>query len=141
MYGDIASWRTYAAARGDDAPSSASDELATEALVRASDYIQFQYVSRLLSGYDDTLAIVETATYIAAGLELATVGFFTKTFTPAEQVVVTRVGSISFQPVSESTGRYGDAVPRHNLIEAMFEPYVTPRPGEVKTASFIQQVG
>ena len=141
MYGTIADWRTYATARGDSAPASATDANATAALVRASDYIKYEYVSRLLSGYDETLDVVELATYEAANQELATVGFWVKAYTPSEQRIVTRVGEISFQPVNESTGKFGHSVPRSTLIEAMFAPYVSARDGEEGVGFQFQSVG
>jgi hypothetical protein len=141
MYGTIADWRTYATARGNAAPTTAADADATAALVRASDYIKYEYVSRLASGYDDTLEVVELATYEAANQELTTVGFWVKAYTPSEQRIVTRVGDISFQPVNESTGKFGHSVPRSTLIEAMFAPYVNARDGEEGAGFQFQSVG
>lgn len=141
MYGTLADWRAHAAARGNTAPTDADDTVATAALTRASDYIKYQYVSRLTSGYDETLDVVELAAYEAANIELATLGFFSKTYTPAEQTVLTQVGSISFTPVNQSTGKAGHSTPRSILIEAMFQPYVTPRDGEESLGGFIRSVG
>ena len=141
MYGTIADWRTYAEERGSSAPTNADDADATAALVRASDYIKYEYVSRLTSGYDETLDVVELATYEAANHELTTVGFWVKAFTPSEQRIVTRVGEISFQPVGESTGKVGFSTPRSTLIERMFAPYVTAREGEEGAGFIMQSVG
>lgn len=141
MYGTIAGWRTYATARGNSAPTTASDTDATAALQRASDYIKYEYVSRLLSGYDETLDVVELATYEAANQELASAGFWVKAYTPSEQRIVTRVGEISFQPVGESTGKVGFSTPRSTLIERMFAPYVTAREGEDDAGFMFQSVG
>lgn len=141
MYGTLAGWRTYATERGNAAPTEASDADATAALVRASDYIKFEYVSRLLSGYDETLDVVELATYEAANQELASAGFWVKAFTPSEQRIVTRVGEISFQPVGESTGKVGFSTPRSTLIERMFAPYITAREGEDGAGFMFQSVG
>lgn len=142
MYGTLAGWRAYASERGNTAPTSADDAVATAALVRASDYIKYQYVSRLLPGYDETLSVVEPATYEAATLELGTVGFFTRTYTPSERTVLTGVGSISFTPVGAgSSSNFASAVPRSVLIEGMFEPYVTPREGEQAINFTFRSVG
>lgn len=126
MYGSINDWRAYATERGDSAPSNASDADATAALVRASDHIKFRYVANLLPGYDDTLPVVEEATYVAAGLELATPGFFAKTYTPSEQKVLTKVQSISWTVTGKPGSKYASQ-PVSTLIEAMFEPYIIDR--------------
>jgi hypothetical protein len=126
MYGTLADWRAYAAARGNTAPTDAADDLAGAALQRASDHIQYRYVANLIPGYDDTLAVVEPATYEAANLELATPGFFSKTYTPAEQKVLTAVGPLKWTVTGDAKSTYG-ASPVSTLIEAMFEPYVYDR--------------
>ena len=91
MFGTIADWRAYATARGNTAPTAASDALATAALVRASDHIQYAYVAQFLPGYDETAPEVEPATYEAANYELATPGFFAKVYTPGDRKVLTKV--------------------------------------------------
>ena len=123
MYGSLEAWRAYAAERGDNAPTEAQDAVATAALVRASDYIQFRYVVNLAAGYDETLPIVEQATYVAALLELAMPGFFSKTYTEAEQKVLTEVKGIKWT-VTGKTGGAFSAVPTSTLIEAMLGPYL-----------------
>jgi hypothetical protein len=113
MIGTLADWRAYASARGDNTPTEAEDAVATAALVRASDYIRFRYVANFISGYDETfiapgydIPLVEIGAYIAAGLELATPGLFSKTFTPAEQKVLTGVGSIRWTVTGKAGGIY-----------------------------------
>lgn len=131
MYGTIAAWQTYATARGNDAPASASPTDATAALTRASDYIRLRYVANLLPAYDVTLQptgfdlpLVEEAAYIAANYELATVGFFSKTFTPSDQKVLTEVKGIKWTVTGSASKTYA-AMPVSTLIEAMFEPYIS----------------
>jgi hypothetical protein len=134
MYGTLAAWRAYALERGDNAPTAASDADATAALVRASDYIRFRYVANLLSAYDPltftplgyTLPLVTEATYIAAGYELATPGFFSKTFTASEQKVLTEVKGIKWTVTGNASGTYA-SMPSSTLIDALFEPYVVDR--------------
>jgi hypothetical protein len=126
MYGSLAGWRAYALARGNNAPTSATDDVAEAALVRASDHIQYRYVANLLTGYDETLSVVEPATYEAANLELATPGFFSKTYTPSEQKVLTQVGSLKWTVIGDGSSSYG-AQPVSTLIDAMFAPYVFDR--------------
>lgn len=131
MYGTIAGWRAYALARGDSKPTEATDANATAALTRASDYIRFRYVAILLPGYgiDFTPAgydmpLVEEATYIAASYELATPGFFSKTYTASEQKVLTEVKGIKWTVTGDSSKTYA-AMPTSTLIAAMFEPYTS----------------
>ena len=144
-YGTIAAWRAYATARGNTAPAAAKDELATAALNRASDYIRFRYVANLLAGYDPLtftppgydLPLVVEAAYIAASFELATPGFFSKTYTASEQKVLTEVKGIKWSVTGDSSKTYA-AMPSSTLIDAMFEPYVIDRDDD---SSFIFLVG
>ena len=133
MYGTLAGWRAYATARGASAPADATDALATAALVRGSDHVRLRYVANLLPSYgvDFTpvghdLPIVEEGAYIAAALELATPGFFSKTFTASEQKVLTGVDSIKWTVVGDAGGTYA-AMPVSTSIAALFEPYVIDR--------------
>ena len=133
MYGTLAGWRAYATARGDSAPADATDALATAALVRGSDHVRLRYVANLLPSYgvDFTpvghdLPLTEEAAYIAAALELATPGFFSKTFTASEQKVLTGVDSIRWTVVGDAGGTYA-AMPVSTSIAALFEPYIMDR--------------
>ena len=134
MFGTIEDWRSYATARGDSAPTDASDALATAALVRGSDMIRLRYLPNLIAGgyaADFTpdgsdLPLTEESAYIAASLELATPGFFSKTWTASEQKVLTGVDSIKWTVVGDAKGTYA-AMPVSTLIDALFEPYVIDR--------------
>jgi hypothetical protein len=133
MFGSLAGFREYAEARGDNAPTTATDPVATAALVRGSDHVRIRYVANLLPGYDTTLQpagydlpLVEEAAYIAASLELATPGFFAKTFTASEQKVLTGVGSIRWTVTGEASGVYA-AMPVSTSIDALFYPYIVDR--------------
>lgn len=136
LIGTIADWRTYAAARGNDAPTNATDELATEALWRASDYVYYTYVQRFTAGYDETADNVEEAVYEAANFELSTPGFFSKTFTKAQQRVLTKVDQISWSPVGKSRGNTLSFTPQLTKIQHMLAPYL-PAEDEDKTAPYI----
>lgn len=132
-YGTIAGWRAYALTRGDSAPTDASDGDATAALTRASDYVRLRYIANLLPGYTAAsqpaghdLPLGEEGAYIAASFELATPGFFSKTFTAAEQKVLTGAGSIKWTVVGEASGTYA-ASPSSTLLDALFVPYVMDR--------------
>lgn len=134
-YGTIAGWRAYALERGNSAPTDATDAEATAALVRASDYIRMRYVANLMPGYDATfiptgsdLPLVEEATYIAASYELATPGFFSKTWTEDQRKVLTKVDSIQWT-VTGDTSKYYAAFPTSSLIDALFLPYIYERDG------------
>ena len=133
MYGSIAGWRAYATARGDSAPDGASDPTATAALVRGSDMIRLRYVANLLPGYGvdfvppgSDLPLVEQGAYIAASLELASPGFFSKTYTASEQKVLTEVKGIKWSLTGDASSTYS-AMPLSTLIEALFEPYILDR--------------
>ena len=129
MYGDLSGFRAYALARGDSAPTDASDLLATAALVRASDMIRLRYVPNLLAGYGvdfipagSVLPLVEEAAYIGASFELTTPGFFSRTYTEAEQKVLTGVGQIKWTVTGSTSGVYS-SMPSSSLIDAMFWTY------------------
>lgn len=129
MYGTLEGFRAYALARGDSAPTDATDGLATAALVRASDMIRLRYVPNLLAGYDvdfiptgSDLPLVDEAAYIGASFELATPGFFSKTFTEAEQKVLTGVGPIKWTVTGSTSGVYS-SMPSSSLIDGLFWPY------------------
>ena len=134
MYGDLTGFRAYALERGDSAPTDASDTLATAALVRGSDMIRLRYLpNQIAAGYasdftpdGSDLPLTEEAAYIAASLELATPGFFSKTFTASEQKVLTEVKGIKWTVVGKADGIYA-AMPVSTLIEALFEPYALDR--------------
>ena len=103
MYGTIADWRSYALARGDSAPADATDADATAALTRGSDMIRLRYMPNLLPGYGvdfvppgSDLPLVEEAAYSAASIELSKPGLFSKTYTAAEQKVLTEVKGIKW---------------------------------------------
>jgi len=117
IYSNIADWRAYALARGDNAPTGASDVDATASLQRASDYIRTRYVIRL--GLEATDANVIEATHIAAGYDIAAPGFWAKTFTAASAKVLIGVGDIKWQIVGGVTG--ADAqLPTSPAIDALF---------------------
>lgn len=131
MYGTIAGWRAYATARGDNAPTAASDVLATAALTRASDMIRLRYLPNMLPGYGvdfippgSDLPLVEEASYIAASIELSTPGFFSRTYTESEQKVLTEVKGIKWTVTGRTSGVYS-SMPSSTLIDAMFWPYIT----------------
>lgn len=126
MIGTIADWRSYATARGNSAPSSASDTLATQALTRASDYILHNYVRHFLPGYDVDSEYVDEATYVAADYELETPGFFVATYTASQQKVLTEVKGIKWTVKAGETGRefWQDATPTISKIEGMLDIYM-----------------
>lgn len=123
-YGTIAGWRAYATERGNQAPTLVADPLATAALTRASDYIRTRYVLRMRAGTTGTEPEVVEATYIAASLDLAAPGFWSKTYTASQVKVLTRVDSISWTPVAQSGGMFADdMLPTSPAIEALLMPY------------------
>lgn len=120
VYSTIAAWRAYATARGNSAPADATDTLASAALQRASDYIRTRYVLPLgLSGTSDN--VIE-ATHIAAGYELTTPGFWSTTFTPAQQKTLTEVKGIRWTVSGNATmdKGYNSQLPVSPAIDALF---------------------
>jgi hypothetical protein len=126
MYGTLVDFRSYATARGDNAPTAATDDVATAALVRASDYIRTRYVLRMELDTPETDGNVIEATYIAARREIATPGFWTTTFSPAQAKTLVEVKGIKWQPIgAKEFGLSGrDLVaPMDPAIDALLRPY------------------
>ena len=117
-YGTIADWRTYAAERGNNAPTAAADDVATQALIRASDYIRMHYVMRFGSQCSETDAAVVEATYIAASHELTTPGFFTTAITLSQAKVLTKVDAIQWTPIKSDAG-IDSMIPTSSAIDAL----------------------
>lgn len=132
MAATVEGWIAYALERGDTVEDDASS---AAALVRAKDYIARYYLNRLTSTAPDE--VVDEATYEAAKLELATPGFFSKTFTADQQKVLTRVGNIQWTARGGASGAEA-ATPVSTTIEAMFYPYMLERG---KTSAFLLSVG
>ena len=120
-YGDLTGFREYASARGNAAPSSASDVDASAALQRANGYIAYFYVGHFVTtpGNDTVVAAV----YEAAQVELGKPGFFNKTYTPGEAKVLTEVKGIRWTVVGNA-GADGAMTPTSTIIEAMLGKYV-----------------
>jgi len=121
MYGTLADWRAYALARGNSAPTDATDTDANAALQRASDYIRLRYVTRY--GLDDTADAVSEAAYIAADQELSSPGFWSATFTPSQMKTLTKADVISWTPIMQEGYKGSDLMqPISPLIEALLAP-------------------
>lgn len=121
MYGTLAGWRAYAAARGNAAPIEATDPVATAALQRASDYIYYHYAKKAVAVIP--AEDLEAAAYEAAALELSKPGFFTKTYSPAEAKVLTEVDGIKWTVIGDGISG-GGMMPTSSLIDAMLEDYI-----------------
>lgn len=121
MIGTLAEFRAHHTERGNDAPGDATDANATAALVRASDYIETVYLNRVSTAVPD--AIKEKATYIAGGQEIDTPGFWSKTYSPDQQKVLTQAGDIRWTPVGSASGSDA-ATPRSTMIEGLLRPYM-----------------
>ena len=116
MAATIGGWIDRAAERG---VTVADDTEAAQALVRASDYVRIHYVVRY--GLPEDHQGVDEAVYIAAGYELATPGFWSKTYTPAEQKVLTKVDKIQWTPAGVAHGPSA-ALPVSPDIHALLAP-------------------
>ena len=118
MTATTAGWIAYAALAGDVV---ADDADSAAALVRAGRYIQREFLdSREYAGIPDDIA--EQATYEAAALELATPGFWSRTFTPDQQKSLVAVGDIKWQVMGNASGAMG-ATPVSTAIDAMMRRY------------------
>lgn len=122
MAATIAGWITYAAARGD---TVSDDAASAAALVRGQDHIQFHYANRFMASYDMDSPNVDAAVYEAAKLELASPGFFSRTFTAGEAKVLTEVKGIKWTVVGGETKADSTSMtPTSTKIEAMLRPYI-----------------
>lgn len=125
MYGTLTGWRDYATARGNSAPSNASDTLATQALTRASDMIEHTYVANFSSRYTKDSPNVEPATYEAALLELATPGFFSATHTPSQMKVLTEAKGVKWTSKDDDSPIERDASMKvSTVVYALMKPYM-----------------
>lgn len=120
-YGTLSGWRAYATALGDTAPSAAVDSVASAALERGSRYIRIRYVSLMDADVDTTDERIVEAAYIAAALELASPGFFLKTYTPSQAKVLTGVGSLKWTPVTGGASGSAAMQPVSPEIEALLQ--------------------
>ena len=111
-FGTVEGWAAYASKRG---TAVLQDGAASAALVRASDYIRTTYPDAITEPLPD--AVVE-ATYVAAGYELATPGFWSKVWTEGDRKVLTEANGIKWTVVGSGAGM-GAAIPRSTLIEGL----------------------
>lgn len=129
-YGTRAGADTYFNDRLNSVWSAGASPARDAALVRAADYVKFTYVRRFATGFDDTAPEVEAATYEAAVIELATPGFFSRTYTDAERKVLIEVEGIKWQVTGASSGARA-MTPVSTKIEAMLWPYMARAYGAV----------
>jgi hypothetical protein len=120
MAATVAGWIIYAAARGD---TVADDADSAAALVRAQDYIAYHYVNRFGNAVTVDQDVLDAATYEAAKLELAKPGFWSKTYTPDQQKVLTKVDEIQWTVRGNASGSDA-ATPVSTKIEGMLRPYM-----------------
>jgi hypothetical protein len=126
MFGTLIDWRAWATARGDNAPSAATDPVATAALVRASDHVQFAYGPWMQPGFDMARDEVKFAAYHAALLELAKPGFFARTYTDGETKVLTEVKGIKWSIVDGPGASSGIMAftPVSTTVDNLLRPYM-----------------
>ncbi|MDH4541062.1 MULTISPECIES: hypothetical protein [Sulfitobacter] len=125
MAATVEGWIAYAALRGD---TVADNEASAAALVRGQDYIDFHYGNRFGSAVRVDEETVDKAVYEAAKLELATPGFWSKTYTPDQQKVLTAVGEIKWTVRGDASGPDA-ATPVSTKIDSMLRPYMTKMTG------------
>ena len=111
----VTDWIAYAAERGTRVSTGTKS---AQALVRASDYIRTRYLLRTGMSADDALAV--EATYIAAGYELDTPGFWSTAAKSTDAKVLTKVDKIQWSPVEVKSGYGADMLlPVSPAIEAL----------------------
>lgn len=125
MYGKLIDFQEYASDRGDYTPIEVDKKEAQAALVRASDYIKLFYVSKFKKAHIFKTApeYVLEATYIAASIELKTSNFFSKTYTPSQQKVLTQLGDIKWTLIPNNDDN-SSSIPVSPSIEALLSKYV-----------------
>lgn len=114
MAANIPDFIVYAADRGtviEDTPQTAA------ALVRAQDYIKYHYL-QFGSCTPDSENVAE-ATYEAAIFEVNNPGFWTNTYTPAQQKLLTAVDVIKWTPITGDPDKEGAYIPRSTKIDMM----------------------
>ncbi|KIC22503.1 hypothetical protein [Leisingera sp. ANG-Vp] len=125
MTATVAGWIAYAAPRGD---TVADDAASASALVRAQDYIDFHYANRFGGAVAVDQDVLDASVYEAAKSELATPGFWSKTYTPDQQKVLTEVKGIKWTVRGDASGTDA-ATPVSTKIESMLRPYLVPLVG------------
>lgn len=132
MHGTEPGFLAWATLRGYQSVIGSTVELRTQALVRASDYIDYRYINNFCAGYTvDNVTVIEQAAYIIAKIEVETPGFFSTTYTPAEQKVLTEVKGIKWTVVGKGDSDRAFS-PVASMVESMFAPYLClPDPGKV----------
>lgn len=123
LNGDLAGFRAYHAERGQTV--SADDTEAMAALVRGADVVRLQYIQRITtlpSPIPDAFAHAE---YEAAWIEQQSPGFFSKTSTPGQEKVLTKVGDIQWTVIPAADGTAASSMPVSSKVEAIMSPYVS----------------
>lgn len=121
MAATIAGWITYAAEAGD---TIANDADSNAALVRGQRYVTRSYVNYFCAPHSADSDGVDDAIYEAAALELATPGFWSKTFTPSQQKALTKVGEIQWTLVDGGKSGAAAATPVSTTIDALLRRYM-----------------
>lgn len=120
MAATVAGLIAYASERG----TTVADDAATAAgLVRAQDYIAYHYVNRFNGAITVDQGILDKAIYEAAIVEIATPGFWTKTYTPDQQKVLTQSDGIKWTIRGDASGTDA-ATPVSTKIEGMLRPFM-----------------
>lgn len=134
----LADFRAYATARGFTAPAQASDTAAESALLRGTDYISLEYVSRFRPNCTVDEANMDAAIYEAAMMELDADGlllpgpFWSSVYTAGERKVLTEVKGIKWQVLEEGYSVGGPLIgPRSPKIDGLLRACAWERPSGV----------
>ena len=121
MTATIEGWIAYAAEAGD---TVVDDAESNAALVRGQRYVTRTYVNYFMAPYGADSEGVDEAIYEAATLELATPGFWSKTFTPDQQKVLTKVDAIQWTVIDSGKKGAAAATPMTTAIDALLRRYM-----------------
>jgi hypothetical protein len=121
MTATVAGWIAYAAEAGD---TVADDAGTAAALVRGQRYITRTYVNYFSASFSSDSDGVDDAIYEAATLELATPGFWSKTFTPDQQRVLTKVDKIQWTVKDGGKAGAAAATPVSTAVDALLRRYM-----------------
>lgn len=121
MSATITGWIAYAAEAGDTVADNADSQAA---LVRGQRYITRTYVNYFMKPHTADSDGVDEAIYEAASLELATPGFWSKTFTPDQQKVLTKANKIQWTVRDGGKRGAAAAAPVSTDIDALLRRYM-----------------
>jgi len=121
---DVASFVTYASERALTGADASEADLSS-ALLRAQDHLAFNYLNRVVRPVPEN--VQDAAIYQLMVQEVATPGFYTKTYTQDGRKTLTEVDGIVWKPIANGNQWQNPledrTVPVNSLVEGMLRPY------------------